>query len=76
MKILILLLAVLAGVWLWKRGRRLSQQQDPQRPPKTQKAVTVQPMLSCPVCGVHFPKSDAVAGPRGSYCSIAHRDQE
>ncbi|WP_156909626.1 PP0621 family protein [Ottowia thiooxydans] len=73
MKILILLLAVLAGVWLWKRGRRLSKPQDP---PRSGRPGAVQPMLSCPVCGVHFPKSDAVAGRQGSYCSVAHRDQD
>lgn len=73
MKLLILLLAVLGGVWLWKRGRRLerSQQAKPPRP----RSREVQSMLSCPVCGVHLPQTDAVAGQRGSYCSAAHRRQ-
>ena len=72
MKLLILLLAVLGGVWLWKRGRRLEQSQKPPRPNPRQQ---MQPMLRCPVCGVHVPQTDAVAGQRGSYCSAAHRRQ-
>ena len=31
MKLLVLLLVLLAGVWLWKRGRRLSQKAPPPR---------------------------------------------
>lgn len=73
MKLLILLLAVLGGVWLWKRGRRLEQSQK--APPSRRPRLEVQPMLSCPVCGVHVPKTDAVVGQRGSYCSPAHRRQ-
>lgn len=72
MKLLILLLAVLGGVWLWKRGRRLEQSK--QAPPKSSRRE-VQPMLSCAVCGVHVPQTDAVKGQRGSYCSVAHRRQ-
>ncbi|MGB3069863.1 MAG: PP0621 family protein [Ottowia sp.] len=73
MKLLILLLAVLGGVWLWKRGRRLEQSR--QAPPRRKGRQEVQPMLSCPVCGVHVPQTDAVKGQRGSYCSAAHRRQ-
>lgn len=72
MKLLILLLTVLGGVWLWKRGRRLEQSKP--APPESPRRE-VQPMLSCPVCGVHVPQTDAVAGRRGSYCSVAHRRQ-
>ena len=72
MKILIVLLAVLAGVWLWKRGKRLEQSK---RPPRRSQRREVQPMLSCAVCGVHVPQTDAVVGQRGSYCSAAHRRQ-
>lgn len=71
MKLLIVLLAVLGGVWLWKRGRRLEQSH--RTPPPRPKTRQIQPMLSCPVCGVHFPKTDAIAGQQGSYCSVAHR---
>ena len=44
------------------------------QPPKSPRRE-VQPMLSCPVCGVHVPQTDAVKGQRGSYCSVAHRRQ-
>ncbi|WP_431777509.1 PP0621 family protein [Ottowia caeni] len=72
MKLLILLVTVLAGIWLWKRGRRLAQPKEPPRPSRSRE---VQPMLSCPVCGVHVPMADAVKGKRNSYCSVAHRRQ-
>lgn len=73
MKLFVLLVAVFAGIWLWKRGRRLAQSKEPSRPgPKSRK---VQTMLSCPVCGVHVPSTDAVEGKQNSYCSVAHRRQ-
>jgi uncharacterized protein len=34
------------------------------------------PMVSCPVCGLHLPKPDAVAGSNGLfYCSHEHRQR-
>jgi len=69
MKLLALLLMMLAGVWLWRRGRRIAAPGAAARgrggPP--------QPMLSCLVCGTHVPACDAVAGRRGSYCCAQHR---
>lgn len=69
MKLLIVLLVVLGGVWLWKRGRdRRLQDKAPSRDPT--KAL---PMVRCARCGTHVPGHDAVAGRHGSYCSSAHR---
>lgn len=73
MKLLIVLLAVLVGIWLWKRGRRLSRQQEPSSSRARSRPRQAQIMMSCPVCGVHIPLSDAVQGQRNSYCSVAHR---
>ncbi len=75
MKALIILLAVLAGVWLWRNGRQKAL--DARKPPKERAKPDggVQEMVSCPVCGVHLPRSDAVAGTQGLYCSAAHRQQ-
>ncbi|MEO7954139.1 MAG: hypothetical protein ABIR35_08625 [Polaromonas sp.] len=32
-------------------------------------------MVACDVCHVHLPKSDALIGNKGIYCSDAHRRQ-
>ena len=69
MKLLIVLLAVLAGVWLWRRGRRLSGQ----RPAGRRTPGQALPMVGCARCGVHLPGQDAVSGSQGSYCTVAHR---
>ncbi|HOB65191.1 PP0621 family protein [Ottowia sp.] len=69
MKLLLVLLAVLAGVWLWQRGRRLSQASRASR--GGERAAL--PMVSCRQCGMHVPGNEAVAGRQGTYCSAAHR---
>ena len=68
MKLLVLLLVLLAGVWLWKRGRRLSQKAPP---PRGERAAL--PMVRCQQCGMHVPGHEAVAGRLGSYCSAEYR---
>lgn len=69
MKLLILLLVVLGGVWLYQRGRaRALRGNDAARNPP--KAL---PMVRCARCGTHVPRDDAVLGQRGSYCTNAHR---
>lgn len=69
MKLLIVLLAVLAAVWLWRRGRRPSAPRPSDRRGRGQAL----PMVRCDRCGVHLPGADAVHGHRGSYCCVAHR---
>ncbi len=71
MKYLLILLAVLAGVWLWRK-QRVQQEQPPQlrAPPQ------FQDMVRCAHCGVHLPRGDAVLeGAHMYYCSTAHRDR-
>lgn len=76
MKALIILLAVLVGVWLWRNGRRkdlaarAKSDPEPPSPPAIPQA-----MVRCPVCGVHLPHADALVGRQGEYCSAAHRQQ-
>lgn len=79
MKILIFLLAVLLGVWLWRRNRLADQKRRSQNtenaPAKDAQAPTSlqpSPMLSCQHCGVHMPETDMVKGKMGVYCSAAH----
>lgn len=76
MKALIILLALLVGVWLWRKGRRkdLSARPGPHQGPPPPPAIP-QAMVRCPVCGVHLPHADALVGRHGEYCSAAHRQQ-
>lgn len=67
MKLLVLLLVLLFGVWLWRRGRR---QADAQTDQAQRRAL---PMVRCAHCQLHLPGQDAVVGHQGQYCSAAHR---
>lgn len=69
MKLLLVLLALAAGVWLWRSGRPAAQ---PLRRPGPAKASS-QAMVPCRHCGVHVPQNEAIAGAQGVYCSAAHR---
>jgi len=72
-KLLIVLLALLFGVWLWRNGRHKSAMvQSGTMPPA---AAGVQTMVCCPICGVHLPETDAVVGQRARYCCTTHRLQ-
>jgi uncharacterized protein len=77
LKYAVVILVVLLGVWLWRKNRA-DDRRDAAAPPKRKDAAPTgapQIMLSCAVCGVHLPKSDALVGKRGSYCSAAHHQQ-
>jgi uncharacterized protein len=80
LKYAVVILVVLLGVWLWRKNRadaRDDNEDAPIKPHKTkQEDAPPQIMLSCAVCGVHLPKSDALVGKRGSYCSASHRQQQ
>lgn len=69
MKLLIVLLAVAAGVWLWQRGRARALR-DAAAPRRQAKAL---PMVRCARCGTHVPGNEAVVGQHGSYCTPLHR---
>lgn len=71
MKYLLVLAVVLVAVWIWRNNRRIEQQE---RPPAKQPPPAPQDMVSCPVCSVHLPRSDALPGPDGQlYCCQEHR---
>lgn len=74
MKLLIVLLAVLAGVWLWRQGRRVPPPHPPTARP-TRAAAQPKEMAQCAQCGLHLPRDEALAGKHGLYCSAAHRQQ-
>lgn len=72
MKYLLVLAIVLVAVWLWRNNRR----EEKQQPPPAAKAPLPAPqdMVRCPVCSVHLPRTDALAGPDGRlYCCQEHR---
>lgn len=81
MKYLIVLIVVLVAVMLWRGNRRTQRQaRDAAAPGRPQGSTgsTGQPqdMVRCPVCALHLPRSDALAGPDGQlYCSNEHRQR-
>ena len=65
-----------AIVWVaymvWRKGQVGSAPGQGSAPPAGQP----QDMVCCPVCSVHLPRADALAGPDGRlYCSQEHRLQ-
>lgn len=69
----LLLFAVLLVAWMLWRNARLRDREPPPPRPKAGPGDP-QEMVSCPVCGVHLPRSEAVPGQRGLlYCSHEHR---
>jgi uncharacterized protein len=79
LKYAVVILVVLLGVWIWSRNRAQaaadSDKPSAKAPKAKDKNAPPQIMLSCAVCGVHLPQSDALIGKKGSYCSAAHRQQ-
>lgn len=76
MKALIVLIVVLAGVWLWRSGRRAPPAAgNPGRTGRRSGPTAIEDMTCCPVCGVHLPREEAVEGKVALYCSADHRRQ-
>jgi uncharacterized protein len=68
-KVLIIALAVALLLWLlFGRTRRHDQ------PPRSATRGGAEDMVSCAHCGVHLPRSEALAARSLHYCSAAHRD--
>jgi uncharacterized protein len=73
MKYLVLIAVLAVAYFLW-RNARIARRAAP--PPRGQATGSPQDMVSCPVCAVHLPRGDAVAGADGLlYCSQEHRLQ-
>ncbi len=70
-KALIVALAVALLLWLlFGRGRRSSGDEASRRSEQGQ----VESMVTCAQCGVHLPRTDALAARGLHYCSAEHRD--
>ena len=72
----IVLIVVLVVVWmLWRNSERRAERSRPPPPaaPPAANPASPQDMVRCPVCALHLPQSDALAGPAGQvYCSVEH----
>jgi uncharacterized protein len=75
MKLLLILVLALVGVWWWRNQRRPGQGRAGVVPRPPRQAGSTQDMVECPVCRLHVARSDALSGSRGAYCSVEHRRQ-
>lgn len=75
MKYLLLFALLFVAYLLWRHGRLRDERESATSARKPPPAPgDPQQMVSCPVCGVHLPRSEAVAGQGGIlYCSNEHR---
>ena len=71
----LLVTALIVGIfWLWRHKRAAGEASPPPaKPRQADKRATE--IVACDVCQVHLPKSDALIGSNGFYCSDAHRRQ-
>lgn len=75
MKYLLVLLVVVIAVGVWRSRRRV---EDNDTAPAKSPALPTQDMVACAHCGLHLPRSDALAlraTPAQYYCSPEHRAQ-
>lgn len=74
MKYLLVIVLALVVLWLWRSNRRAGQPDQP-APPAGRTGKPATEVVACAVCAVHLPRSDALPGGKGFYCSDAHRRQ-
>ena len=76
MKLLVILLVVLFGLWLWRRGREADRaERTPHRPAARRPPALPNEMVRCAVCGLHLPATDALTTGDASFCSPEHQRQ-
>jgi uncharacterized protein len=72
LKVLIIAAAVVLLLWLlFGRSARTGR---PPRGDQRDGLGGAEEMVTCAHCGVHLPRSEALAARRLHYCSAAHRD--
>ncbi len=79
MKYLLILAIALGVLWLIKNKRRIDTD-EPAAPPRpagsrASPQIAATEIVACDVCDVHLPRTEALVGPKGTYCSAAHRQQ-
>ena len=77
MKYLLILAIVMVVLWLWKNNRRtdINNGGEKTASPRPKPPGVATEIVACDVCHVHLPRSEALTGPRGVYCCVAHRQQ-
>ena len=70
MKLLVLLIVIFAVIWLARGGRgRVAH-----KPPAPPRVPLPEDMVACAECGLLLPRSEALPGRGGVFCTAAHRD--
>ena len=73
-RVLLLLAVVVAVLWLARGGmRRDAGRGDPASPSTPPARPQREEMVACRQCGLHLPRSEALPGRGGLFCSEAHR---
>lgn len=77
MKYALVLGFVLVVFWLWRSSRQATRDDEKKTPPRQKPGPTTKAteIVACQVCHVHLPRSEALTGGRGLYCSAEHRQQ-
>ncbi len=74
---ILLVLALVAGVFWWLRSRSAARKkpaEPPQAPAKPRAPAQPLPMVACAHCGLNLPAADAAYDVGGRpYCGDAHR---
>src|SRR5262245_38606272 len=84
---ILILLAVVLGVFWWLRARaeaRLAQQRARQQASESaarsganaRQTESAEPMVQCAQCGVHLPQGEAIAWRGQHYCRRSHLPDE
>ena len=88
MKYLLVFALAMVVFWLWRAARKSGSLNDSRAQQKSAGNTAKQPsvrqldpnqpvteIVACDVCQVHLPRTEALTGPGGIYCSEAHRRQ-
>jgi uncharacterized protein len=72
-----LIIGIALGLLLWLLfGRAARQGKPPRNGPSGRPRGGAEEMVTCAHCGVHLPRSEALAVRSLHYCSAAHRDAQ
>ena len=75
MKYLLVMALVLVAFWIWRHNREAEREARTPRPSAPGREPAVTEMVACDICHVHLPRSEALIGSHGIYCSDAHQRQ-
>lgn len=77
MKYLLIIALVLVVFWIWRISRDRQNHAARSHPPRGQASPEkeITEMVACALCKVHLPRSEALIGRDGCYCSEAHRHE-